>query len=169
MLRIRLKLAMYKVKTNQIHVPLSELQILPREPAKLLPKPDITATHLAPKTLSLQPTISKPKLLPAPILVPTTYSARSITKPYMPSSPLCSALNSDEDGLDSVDSEEDFTTPVASRKNRVSLQPPMQLSSPPSSEKRVANRSRAYDAEDKVTSSVVKGRAANDLLEMMQS
>ena len=170
MLRIRLKLAMYKVKTNQIHVPISELQILPREPAKSLLKPDVPATLSAPKALSLQPTLSKPKLLPAPVLIPTAYSARPVTEPYMPSSPPCSAPNSDEDSPDSIDSEEeDFTTPIASRDNRALLQPPVQLSSPPSSEKRVANTSRIYDAEGKLTSSVVKGRAANGLLELMQS
>src|SRR5579862_6852622 len=154
MLRIRLKLAMYKVKTNQIHVPMSELQI-PSEPAKLLPKPGIPAASSAPKTLSLQPTLSKPKLLPAPVLIPTAYSARRISEPYMPSSPPCSAPNSDEDSPGLVDSEDqDFATPVVSRENRVLLSP-VQLSSPPSSEKRVVDRSRIYDAEGRLTSSVV--------------
>ncbi|KAI9770082.1 MAG: hypothetical protein M1840_003532 [Geoglossum simile] len=170
MLRIRLKFAMYKVKTNQIHVPMSELQFLPREPAKSLPKPSIPAASSAPETISLQPTLSKPKLLPAPLLVPTAYSARPVTEPYMPSSPPCSAPNSDEDSPDLVDSEDqDFTTPIASRENRVILRSPVQLSSPPSSEKRVVNRSRIYDAEGRLTSSMVKGRAADGLLELLQS
>jgi hypothetical protein len=86
----------------------------------------------------------------------------------MPSSPPCSAPNSDEDSPVLVDTEDqDFATPVVSRENRVLLSP-VQLSSPPSSEKRVVNRSRIYDAEGRLTSSVVKGRAANGLLELLQ-
>ncbi|KAH0537803.1 hypothetical protein FGG08_005485 [Glutinoglossum americanum] len=170
MLRIRLKLAMYKVKTNQIHVPMSELQFPSNESISSFSKPDFPATSSAPKTLSQQTQPRpNPKLLPAPVLVPTAYSARRITEPYMPSSPPCSASNSDLDAADSeADSENDFATPVAPR-DRESLHPPVQLSSPPSSEKRIAITSRIYGAEGGLTSSVVKGRAANGLLELMQS
>jgi hypothetical protein len=171
MLRIRLKLAMYKVKTNQIHVPMSELRFLPCESVSSVLKPDIPATSSAPKTLPPQQTRprSNPKLLPAPVLVPTAYSARRITEPYIPSSPPCSAPNSDIDTAESEeDSEKDFTTPTAP-KDTESLHPPVQLSSPPGSEKRIANTSRICDAKASLTSSVVKGRAANGLLELMQT
>ncbi|KAI9862766.1 MAG: hypothetical protein M1813_004262 [Trichoglossum hirsutum] len=171
MLRLRLKLAMYKVRTNQIHVPMSELRFPPCKSANSPQKPDYLATSSAPKTLPLQQTRPRPnaKLLPAPILIPTSYSARRVIEPYVPSSPPCSALNSDMDTPDlEGESEEDFASPVATN-DRELLHPPVQLSSPPSSEKGIANTGRIYDAEGGLTGSVAKGRAANGLLELMQS
>ncbi|KAH0564847.1 hypothetical protein GP486_001769 [Trichoglossum hirsutum] len=171
MLRLRLKLAMYKVRTNQIYVPISELRLPPCELANSPRKLDNLATSPAPKTLPLQQTRPRPnqKLLPAPILIPTSYSARRIIEPYMPSSPPCSALNSDMDppGIEGG-LEEDIASPAAITEREL-LHPPMQLSSPPGSEKRIANAGRVYDAESGLTSSVAKGRAANGLLELMQS
>jgi len=43
----------------------------------------------------------------------------------------------------------------------------MQLSSPPESQERDVGRARGVDTEANLTSSVVKGRAANGLLELM--
>ncbi|EON63473.1 hypothetical protein W97_02701 [Coniosporium apollinis CBS 100218] len=124
-LRLRLRIAMYKVRTNQTAVPLSRLRVTrqspsasfpsastsssaPRptpSPAKAAPQnvPSIvvsTTTHTlssssskaaalsSPKAVAPSAAVSAvPKLLPAPVLVPTAFSSRHITEPYFASSP----------------------------------------------------------------------------------
>ena len=60
--------------------------------------------------------------------------------------------------------EEVFRTPALPRHKR--LASPLQMSSPPDSE--ALEGGRREDEDDSVTSSVVKGRAANGLLGLMR-
>ncbi|KAK4508614.1 hypothetical protein PRZ48_002353 [Zasmidium cellare] len=84
-LRLRLRLAHFKVRTNQIHVPLSDLHVEEdgQEPSAFK---DATAGLQA----DGEPSASHrfmPKLLPAPILRPTPYSNRVIYDFPEPCSP----------------------------------------------------------------------------------
>ncbi|KAK5016666.1 hypothetical protein LTR39_001958 [Cryomyces antarcticus] len=113
-LRLRLQVAIYKVRTNQIHTPLSQLllpsqqngsqsrtegpasrlysspttiPILPHSPSTEAALPPIPTITISPSKAASTRTTGIPKLLPAPILRPTAYSSRHITESYMPSSP----------------------------------------------------------------------------------
>ncbi|OJD36299.1 guanyl-nucleotide exchange factor [Diplodia corticola] len=203
-LRLRLRVALYKVKTGQTHVPLSCLEI-PREyrrkPAEKADAPSRpTYSSVAPaleaKQTSTAPAItvtgedeveeglsntrsseqSAPKLLPAPVLMPTAYSTRFITEPQtttVPSSPP-NLANTTATAADrgsstprgrgssgSSSSLQEFVTPVANRHAAT------QLSSPPYSENHV--RHRAPNDSDNLTSSGVKDRAADALLKLTRS
>lgn len=105
LLRLRLRVAMYKLRTNQTHVPFAELQV--EEDAETEP------TFKAPPSkfrLTSEPTESHgsaPRLLPAPTLRPTAYSNRVIydypeprsppmaeSSDRLPCGPTCSTPNS---------------------------------------------------------------------------
>ena len=101
-----------------------------------------------------------PRLLPAPILRPTAYSARRITHTQVPSSP----SDPVEDIPKPVMQDDVFRTPALPRQKR--LASALQLSSPPDGQ--ALRGGRLEDEEDNLTSSVVKGRAANDLLGLMR-
>jgi len=149
-------MAMYKIRTNQTQVPLDELQVVPRAAHSSL------STILAvqpPESHSASPSQSQHreeanggvlKLLPAPILRPTAYSSRKIE--YIRSSPPASPENASENDT--------FATPIAARRVQQLLNMPSMVVSP--EKERVENR------ED-LTSSVVKGRAASSLLELMRA
>lgn len=84
-LRLRLRLALFKVQTDQTNIPLAQLRI----PSHKL------RNHQLPTDLS--PEHSNPAvraLLPAPILKPTAYSIRKIGLPQMLSSPPSSSGSS---------------------------------------------------------------------------
>jgi hypothetical protein len=170
-LRLRLRIALYKVRTNQTNIPLSELALptpgLGAQPCSLAspsrpPIPSITISSTSPSSSRTAPATTIPKLLPAPVLLPTAYSSRHITEPYLPSSPPASASPEQVGGTS-------FATPVA--QTRVIEQ----LSSPPESEERNANgpsyaRRRDETFEDAgLTSSIVTGRAVGGLLELMHA
>ena len=143
MLRLRLRVAMFKVQTNQTNLPLSECQVLSKD-TTLSSKPQ-------PPTLSTE--IPKPpRLLPAPILKPTTFSARIATQNQMLSSPPSSTEGSPKRKSPSLL----FRTPALPQRRM------RQTSSPPNS------RGREEDAEDRddesLSSSMVRGRAAIGLL-----
>ncbi|EKG17354.1 hypothetical protein MPH_05420 [Macrophomina phaseolina MS6] len=185
-LRLRLRIALYKVRTDQTLVPLSCLEIpkkYQRKPAKeasiaqiaaslvdaerererehtAAPAITVTEDGLASEQRSNSNTARVPKLLPAPVLMPTAYSTRFI--PQMPSSP--PPPREGEDASSTTPRArvpQDFATPVASR------QAAAQFSSPPYSEDR--GRHRLNSDSDNLTSSGVKGRAADGLLKMMRS
>ncbi|SLM35147.1 hypothetical protein LPUS_04230 [Lasallia pustulata] len=156
-LRLRLRVAMFKVQTNQTSIPMSRLQISPgstggRSSATVGPQGNVAEQRSNQAAL--------PRLLPAPVLRPTAYSARHITQTRVPSSP----PNSPEVSPKAVVQEEVFRTPALPRHKR--LASPLQMSSPPDSE--ALEGGRREDEDDSVTSSVVKGRAANGLLGLMR-
>lgn len=156
-LRLRLRVAMFKVQTNQTSIPMSRLQISPkntsnRSSATLGPQGGVVDQHSNQAAL--------PRLLPAPILRPTAYSARHITQTQNSSSPPDSVDDSPKPEM----REEVFRTPALPRQKK--LASPLQLSSPPGSQAHLGER--LEDEEDNLTSSVVKGRAANGLLGLMR-
>ncbi|OCL10242.1 hypothetical protein AOQ84DRAFT_353638 [Glonium stellatum] len=174
-LRLRLRVALYKVRTNQTNIPLSELALPAESPEPELPTlastsrppvPSITISSTSPAATRTAPTTTTtavPKLLPAPILRPTAYSSRHITEPYLPSSPPASASPESTDTTP-------LATPIAQTR------PIEQLSSPPESEERGAScaqqRRRGellVDDDADLASSVVTGRAASGLLELMRA
>jgi len=143
-------MAMYKIRTNQTQVPLDALEVVP-----------CTAHSSLSTILTVQPIHSHsasssqshcreeansgiPKLLPAPILRPTAYSSRKIE--YIRSSPPASPENASEN--------ETFATPIAAHRVQ-----------------QLANMQEKEHMESKedLPSSVVKGRAASSLLELMRA
>lgn len=176
-LRLRLRVALYKVRTDQTFVPLSCLEIpekYQRKPAKEDASAEAGSPVASPGRERTAPTItvtedgpsdkgsegSAPKLLPAPVLLPTAYSTRFITEASMPSSPPHSVAV-DSNSTPRARGPQEFVTPVASR------QAAAQLSSPPYSED--YGRHRPHNDSDNLTSSVVKGRAAEGLMKLTRS
>lgn len=146
MLRLRLRLAQFRIRTNQVDVPFSQLRISPvdhngtQSPPSSPLKPD-----------EEQPSL--PRLLPAPVLQPTAYSARTITRPQIPSSPPSSTQHSPDKAL-----EEIFRTPALPRHAQSALR---QTNSSPESRQWYR---RAGKEEESLTSSVIRGKAAIGLL-----
>ena len=143
-LRLRLRLAHFKVQTNQTNVPLSQLRIMRNEE---LPSRDPALKQVE------QPSL--PKLLPAPILLPTAFSARMISRPQDLSSPPCSPGHNAQ-----KESPEVFRTPALPRQRGSNAQ--RQLSSPPGSDERIPKK--RYEDDDNLSSSAVRGKAAIGLL-----
>lgn len=146
-------MAMYKIKTNQTQVPLDALEVVPRAAHSSLStilavQPPLS--HSASPNQSPPATGGMPTLLPAPILRPTAYSSRKIE--YIRSSP--------PESPEKVSDNDRFATPIAARRVQQLLNIPGTSISP--EKERVDNR------ED-LTSSVVKGRAASSLLELMRA
>jgi len=140
-LRLRLRLAHFKVRTNQIHIPLAQLRI---------------STSESPHSPERQPSL--PKLLPAPVLRPTAYSARTVTQSQIPSSP----PSSPESNPEKVAREEVFRTPALPRHSTALRQ----INSPPDSQE--GESRETYTEEDNLTSSAVRGKAAIGLLGLRQ-
>ena len=143
LLRLRLRVAMYKVRTNQINIPFDDLHVQDSaaEAAKRAASLAVEAAvaELRREAMSKQalpPPLQEtsfPKLLPAPVLFkPTAYGSRMIYARTVASSP----------------------PRVATPAGRID-----QLSSPPDS----PERDLRLD-EVELTSSVVKGRVAEGLL-----
>ena len=148
-LRLRLRLAHFKVQTNQTDLPLSQLRIS---------RNDILPPREPPAGQSDQPSL--PKLLPAPVLLPTAFSARTIARPQDLSSPPCSP----DHHRAQKKTPEAFRTPALPReKVHVGSR---QLSSPPGSGDRMSRK--GYEDEEKLTSSAVRGNAAIGLLGLRQ-
>ncbi|KXT12145.1 hypothetical protein AC579_10382 [Pseudocercospora musae] len=79
LLKLRLRVAMYKVKTNQVDTPFEDLQV------EANPKQEITPNEVEEEVASLRREaqakmgqLPVPRLLPAPVLLPTAYSSRMI-------------------------------------------------------------------------------------------
>lgn len=149
-LRLRLRLAHFKVQTNQTNVPLSQLRIsrneAPPPQESILPRNDLP---------------SLPKLLPAPVLLPTAFSARMIARSHDLSSPPCSP-----DRGTRKESPEVFRTPALPRQ--IVPTALRQLSSPPGSDEGMSKKRYEEEEEDSLTSSAVRGKAAIGLLGLRQ-
>ena len=104
---------------------------------------------------STQEKAAPPKLLPAPILRPTAYSARTVTQPQISSSPPYSTNSSPE----SVVRDHVFRTPALPRSK---MYEPTQMSSPPNSEE--GDAVRGGMRRDSLTSTAARGKAAIGLL-----
>lgn len=168
MLKLRLRVAMYKVRTNQVNVPSTELHVLlsmkqrhskgerPRgegperatseavEEAVAELRREAHALLLRPHNASSQPMTD---LLAAPVLLPPVQSDLIVFKPLFPSSPL----------------------PVSgSPVKRMTATSSLRLGQLPvfRSPDRTAQLGRWEDAdrEQELTSSVVKGRVAESLI-----
>ena len=145
MLRLRLRVAMFKVRTNQTNLPMSQLRVSPKSPPRQNPVSPV----------SPEQSVSLPTLLPAPELKPTAYSARTISQVHLPSSPPGSCKNSPEGNI--VGGV--FRTPALPKNNTHNLD--LQLSSPPDSQE---GDSRVLEGADFLTSSAVGGSVARSLL-----
>ncbi len=153
---------MFKVKTRQTNIPLSRLQISPRKLPHLASQNSPADSVVTPERKSVKPAVSK--LLPAPVLVPTAYSARHVHDSPVLSSPPTSATSSQES------LPRDRATPTLPQQT--SFHPPMQLHNSPEIHDRdtaeAKNAPGVVDLEtDNIPSSVIKGRAATGLLQLM--
>lgn len=155
-LKLRLQLAAYKVRTNQELLPFDALEPIPvktTRPSTALPvqppQDDRAQSPDRPLTGSTVPLDGAPKLLPAPVLLPTASSSRKIE--YVHSSP---PRSPEKEG-------EELATPVAARRVQ-------QLMSLPGSGNVTSPEKDRVEFRDDITSSVVKGQAASSLMELMR-
>ncbi|KAH7418174.1 hypothetical protein BKA64DRAFT_653747 [Cadophora sp. MPI-SDFR-AT-0126] len=162
-IKLRLSLASYKVRTNQIDIPISRLEIRSSTASSRIPPLPRNTTlssqihhHVSrPSTASQVPDINlqrpsaemkRPQLVTMPSSPPSYHSApRSIDRL---ASPTKVANNTTREG---------FATPLLSAQRQGVLNPPS-LGGSPSWE----------DRGSELTSSVVKGRAADGLLSLMR-
>lgn len=148
LLKLRLRVAMYKVRTNQVDVPFTDLRV--SEHHKVTKS--ITAqaveeavAQLKREALEVQARQSTaiPKMLAAPVLKPTAYSSRMVYETHIPSSP-----------------------PVGSSPDKLPSAPnvltPQKYLAQYGTPRRSAERLRM--APEELTSSAVKGRVAEGLL-----
>ncbi|KAL8678405.1 MAG: hypothetical protein Q9186_005247 [Xanthomendoza sp. 1 TL-2023] len=144
-LRLRLRVALFKVQTNQTHLPVSQLRISsPKFEERNL------STSPSPKQTNVQP----PILLPAPVITPAVRSDRSWPCQMLSSPPITRV------GSPSKDADADnFPTPSLPL-SRVRLS--HQLNSPPNSHDGGPADRQAEDSL--LSSSAVKGHAAASLL-----
>ena len=147
MLKLRLRVAMYKVRTNQTDVPFTELRVEGGEQRNPKPNNDAVEEAIALLRKEAQERMPKPKersfprLQPAPVLRPTAYSSRMIYDRHLPSSPPIARSP--------IPLPASIATPTRTT----------QLSSPPDSAQRISRLDKR-----ELTSSVVKGRVAEGLL-----
>ncbi|KAF2101370.1 hypothetical protein NA57DRAFT_53342 [Rhizodiscina lignyota] len=169
LLRLRLRVAMYKVRTNQTDVPLSHLKVVDNKPSdptgETIPPAEpnnSAALSVKPVSIPSAKRVEQSKsrslgLLPAPILRPTAYSSRFINSRVadITSSPPSGSASPRKDL--SVREHSLPTTRVSSPvKARAHVTP-------------MASRVIEVGSEENLTSSVVKGRAASGLLELMRA
>lgn len=150
-LRLRLRVAMFKIRTGQTHLPISQLRITPDSPLRS----NSPSASPSPSTR----TEGVPKLLPAPVLQPTAFSARIVAEKHLLSSPPPSRTTTPHQSA--TDTDGCFRTP-APKKKRVIDDGDQQMSSPPNSQE------RDEKIGDGVTSSAVRGFAARSLLGLSQ-
>ncbi len=148
-LRLRLRLAMFRIETNQTDVPLSLLRI----PAPNAPDQSAPVTSSPSHKTPPQPT-----LLPAPILKPSSIPDRMSTRPNILSSPLSAGTTSAIQEL----SPETFRTPALPRHGSH----PVQHTSSPVDDSRLSNSSGRRVENNRLSSSAVKGHAAISLLDL---
>lgn len=148
MLRLRLRVAMYKVRTKQTKVPFTDLIVEDQSPqAKAQRAADEAVEELrreAREVAARQPRPPIPRLLPAPVLQPTAYNSRTIYETQAPCSPLASSTPGE------LPSAADMKTPLREVRK---------VDSPATSVQRLQ---KSFEPE--LTSSAVKGRAAKELL-----
>lgn len=155
LLRLRLQVAMYKVRTNQIDTPFVDLQINERKPMTAAAAVEEAVAQLKREAQEIaerdrRRAAAVGNLLPAPLLQPTAYSTRFIDEVEMdvPSSPPFASVSPNK--LPAIALARDVATP-----RRLG----MGFESPSS-----ARRMLAPPSEGELTSSVVKGRVAEGLL-----
>ena len=92
LLKLRLRMAMYKVRTNQVDVPFTDLRV--PEHTKVSKSSTAQAVEEAVAQLrqeamevNARQSTAILKLLPAPVLKPTAYSSRMVYETNIPSSP----------------------------------------------------------------------------------
>ena len=147
---------MYKIRTGQTHLPMSQLAIAPRSPQSPTP-----ASQLPSRTSAV------PTLLPAPLIEPTPFSARMTVPPQLPSSPQTSQ-NASPEAKGEVEPRaggEVFRTPALPKHKKLdTTESP--LSGLSSIQKRP--RGRELNEDNELTSSAIRGSAARGLLGLMQ-
>lgn len=149
LLKLRLRVAMYKVRTNQVAVPFPELHVesdASRNSTQQAIEDAVAQLRKeAQEVLAREPSQpSYPTLLPAPVLQPTAYSSRMIYDANLHSSPPTSKT------LNRLPMTIATATPLRAM---------WRTDSPPTSAQRLFRPS-----EQELTSSVVKGRVAEGLL-----
>ena len=173
MLKLRLRVAIYKVQTNQTHLPFKDLkhggqdvdgkatsEAVEEAVAQLRREAQLEQQRTQPS--NNQPA---PKLLPAPLLLPTAYSSRTIYEPGLPSSP--PAAESPEKVTDSESHEkqaallEKYTTHSRDARRR--------SESPESAEGLGAENRSAGRSTEALAGSPVKGRVVEGLLGLRHS
>ena len=126
--------------------------------------------------------VQKLNSLPMPRIVPTAYSAKYMTQPppgernsrrtftEIPSSPPPSHGSSDSIGILRVSKNRSTPSPrKGAGAKRLPKTPMHQLTSPPGSDDRNTTRRMQGRGSAALTSSMVKGEAANGLLELMRA
>lgn len=175
LLRARLQLAMYKIQTNQIDRSLTQLIHRSRDRSPSLPPNRLAspesriATARSVATGQDKPHIANLNALAVPALVPTEYSAR--------------LMESNEDEQDVPSSppsseEEDASTPrpkqsLALSQSFCGLETPMtpnarSMGPGEGHKEETQTLGRQSSHAGNLTSSVIKGEAANGLLELMK-
>ena len=146
-MKLRLSLAKYKVQTNQIDTPMSQLQIKSTSELPEIP----TMRHLAhtPRHRALSSTSCALNSHG----ISNREQNQDNSPSFPPSPPYPETASQHESKLES---REVISTPLLRRQRQ-------SLGNPPSSGRDVEDRSPARE----LTSSVVKGRAANGLLSLM--
>ena len=180
-LRTRLQLALFKVRTNQINKPFSRLEQprssspeLPQQPSSLRrTSPEgIVAAARSRATQQKKPVVRNLNALPIPTIVPTAYSARYMhVQEEEVGQPLPDGTGNDwsEGGRRSVARSR---RQASSQEYQTTLpKTPMQLSSRPRNavDGSVVKHGQHEKLVAGLTSSVVKGEAANGLLELMRA
>ncbi|KAL8936964.1 MAG: hypothetical protein Q9216_004661 [Gyalolechia sp. 2 TL-2023] len=141
-LRLRLRVALFKVRTDQTNVPISQLRIPSRGPlGKIVPHKET----------------SQPTLLPAPVLKPAIHSARRVRPPRTFSS---SSVRSETSPVRKSSLELSRTPPLP--RNRVPS--PQSLSGPPDGQ----DEERFEGDHTYLNSSAVNGYAARNLLSLRE-
>jgi len=161
-IKLRLSLASYKVRTNQIDIPISRLEIrssTTSSRARPLPRTTTQSSQLEqPSRPSTAPQIpelnlqrpSAEKKRPQPVAIPSS-------PPAYRSEPGDNGRLTSPTKVANDATREGFATPLLSRQRMGVLNPPA-LGGSPSWEDRGSD----------LTSSVVKGRAADGLLSLMR-
>ncbi|ERF73587.1 hypothetical protein EPUS_07521 [Endocarpon pusillum Z07020] len=166
-LRTRLQLAAYKVKTNQTKTPFFWLHGPQSSPERLrMPlikrEEGVISAARRQATGQSKSAVRHLNSLPMPTIVPTAYSARYMVpaREGIPSSPPTST-SSEDLGISSANTLTPTDCPRARRS-------PIQLSSPTPSQADSAALQRMSSSGD-VTSGVVKTEAANGLLDLIRA
>ncbi|KAI4222486.1 MAG: hypothetical protein L6R36_006107 [Xanthoria steineri] len=145
-LRLRLRVALFKVQSDQTNIPVSQLR---------LPTPCVAGSDQWPASSSRAGIVQPPRLLPAPLLEPTVRPNRLSQSTQMLSSPPVTRAGSPSKASDG----DIFQTPSLPL-SKVKLSQP--VSSPPNSQN---GDLKDMDVEEShLSSSAVKGHAAISLL-----
>jgi hypothetical protein len=153
-MKIRLRFASYKVRTNQIDIPLSRLQIRSSTASPRLTSLPRVASNASLHRTSIPPRTATTNIPNIELQKPFA-EKKQVSAPAIPSSPP-SYKEGDRPGYPSKTAED---TPLLPRQRRGLLNPPA-LGSPVWEDRRSAGND--------LTSSVVKGRAADGLLSLMR-